>query len=241
MVIGRNRRWYENSSSISGAVLIQRFLTEADVNHFISVTLEFHRHRESADAKLSRTWGHGPFKILVLETWAEASELQAQDMWKHGFKVVIAAPSIQGSEQYTNRIREYTSCDHAEGRATGLTRTNKVMENFHKKVEIEIQRSSAERFVEAASNHLPPVFQMFWWHRVVFDEFHESESWVFRTRELLKSIGATHRWGLSGTPPLGSTEPAAQVAELLCYDQGTALQEYIRTKNFNTAKRKAVV
>ena len=35
-----------------------------------------------------------------------------------------------------------------------------------------------------------PVFELFWWDRIIMDEFHESESWVYRVTEMFKSIGA---------------------------------------------------
>ena len=52
---------------------------------------------------------------------------------------------------------------------------------------------------------------------MVLDEFHESESWRAASREVMKSLGATHRWGLSGTPPLDSTDSVLEVAEILRY------------------------
>jgi hypothetical protein len=52
---------------------------------------------------------------------------------------------------------------------------------------------------------------------MVLDEFHESESWITRVREVMKSLGATYRWGLSGTPPLDTTDAVLEVAELLWY------------------------
>ena len=33
----------------------------------------------------------------------------------------------------------------------------------------------------------------------------------------MKSLGATYRWGLSGTPPLDTTDAVLEVAELLWY------------------------
>ena len=51
------------------------------------------------------------------------------------------------------------------------------------------------------------------------DEFHESEAWVYRVREMFKSIGADHRWGLSGTPPVGDTAAISQMAAILWYPE----------------------
>ena len=76
---------------------------------------------------------------------------------------------------------------------------------------------SAEMAMLLSQRH--PVFELFYWRRIVMDEFHESESWVYRVREMFKSVGADHRWGLSGTPPVGNRESIAQVAQILWYTQ----------------------
>ena len=57
------------------------------------------------------------------------------------------------------------------------------------------------------------------------DEFHESESWVYRVTEMFKSIGAQCRWGLSGTPPVGNIQSIKQVAAILWYEEEFATQE----------------
>ena len=55
---------------------------------------------------------------------------------------------------------------------------------------------------------------------MVLDEFHESESWNSRVRDVMKALAATCRWGLSGTPPLDSTDSVLEVAEILRYATG---------------------
>ena len=54
------------------------------------------------------------------------------------------------------------------------------------------------------------------------NEFHEAESWNYPVREVMKSLGATHRWGVSGTPPLNSTDAVLEVAELLWFAKEAA-------------------
>ncbi len=39
----------------------------------------------------------------------------------------------------------------------------------------------------------PPLFELFWWRRVVMDEFHESESWEYQVRQMMKGISASSR------------------------------------------------
>lgn len=68
------------------------------------------------------------------------------------------------------------------------------------------------------------------------DEFHESESWEYRVREMFKAIGGTCRWGLSGTPPVGNLASIQDVAAILWYkeplvgqtDAQRFLDEYVR-------------
>lgn len=50
---------------------------------------------------------------------------------------------------------------------------------------------------------------------MIVDEFHESQTWEFRVREMLSALEAEHKWGLSGTPPLHCGASVAQVAKLL--------------------------
>jgi len=47
-----------------------------------------------------------------------------------------------------------------------------------------------------------PVLEMFHWRRVVFDEFHELESFQSAQQSVLQYIRAHSRWGLTGTPPI---------------------------------------
>merc|ERR1719191_1391623 len=47
-----------------------------------------------------------------------------------------------------------------------------------------------------------PVLEMFYWRRVVFDEFHELESFQSAQQSVLQHLRAHSRWGLTGTPPI---------------------------------------
>ena len=47
-----------------------------------------------------------------------------------------------------------------------------------------------------------PVLEMFHWRRVVFDEFHELESFNDKQQNSLQHLRASYRWGLTGTPPI---------------------------------------
>ncbi|UJO22037.1 uncharacterized protein CLAFUR5_09289 [Fulvia fulva] len=57
-----------------------------------------------------------------------------------------------------------------------------------------------------------PLFEMFYFNRMLVDEFHQLES---KDRLASYSLNADKRWGLSGTPDLGDFQDSAQVASLL--------------------------
>merc|ERR1719203_2042270 len=47
-----------------------------------------------------------------------------------------------------------------------------------------------------------PVLEQFHWRRVVFDEFHELESFDSLQQNSLQHLRSSYRWGLTGTPPV---------------------------------------
>ncbi|CAE8736565.1 unnamed protein product [Polarella glacialis] len=47
-----------------------------------------------------------------------------------------------------------------------------------------------------------PVLEMFYWRRIVFDEFHELESFDSLAQNSLQHLRSHFRWGLTGTPPV---------------------------------------
>lgn len=57
-----------------------------------------------------------------------------------------------------------------------------------------------------------PLFEQFYFNRLVFDEFHEYEP---KERVALRNLRADKRWGLSGTPALSDAYDVAQMAGLL--------------------------
>eukprot|EP00928_Gymnodinium_smaydae_P090680 TRINITY_DN7443_c0_g2_i1.p1 TRINITY_DN7443_c0_g2~~TRINITY_DN7443_c0_g2_i1.p1 ORF type:complete len:1719 (+),score=336.34 TRINITY_DN7443_c0_g2_i1:152-5308(+) len=50
-----------------------------------------------------------------------------------------------------------------------------------------------------------PLLEMFYWRRVVYDEFHELESFESEQQNILQHLRAHCRWGLTGTPPVHSS------------------------------------
>jgi hypothetical protein len=163
--------------------------------------------------------GSGSMRILILEKPSDLWCLKCKNLLDGNFSVVLASSRIQ---------RSYSYIDHMKKESVRILSTTSDVYYSESQTKFVIQ---THREIIGGSyqdkNDMLPFFESFWWTRVIFDEFHESESWDFRGRELLKAIGSEYRWGLSGTPPFGSTESAALVAGLLNYKDGIALQTYL--------------
>jgi len=70
-----------------------------------------------------------------------------------------------------------------------------------------------------------PVLEMFYWRRVVFDEFHELESFESLQQTSLQHLRAHFRWGLTGTPPVTSNAGVIFMSSLFRIDLPGALQD----------------
>jgi len=60
-----------------------------------------------------------------------------------------------------------------------------------------------------------PVFELFFWQRIVFDEFHELEAMDKRRRCMLQNLRSKYRWGLTGTPPKRDMDQITTLAGML--------------------------
>ncbi|CAK0824894.1 unnamed protein product, partial [Prorocentrum cordatum] len=63
-----------------------------------------------------------------------------------------------------------------------------------------------------------PLLEQFYWRRVVFDEFHELESFQSAQQVSLQHMRAHYRWGLTGTPPVGSNAGVIFMSSLFRID-----------------------
>lgn len=76
----------------------------------------------------------------------------------------------------------------------------------------EAKRTTTASRTISAENVDRPLFEMFYWKRLVVDEFHQNQP---RDNAAIKSLQADKRWGLSGTPALTDFYDIAQFAEPL--------------------------
>ncbi|CAE7207581.1 Ttf2, partial [Symbiodinium pilosum] len=69
-----------------------------------------------------------------------------------------------------------------------------------------------------------PVLEMFYWKRIVFDEFHELESFESAQQNSLQFLRSHFRWGLTGTPPVENNAGAIFMSSLFRVDLPGYLQ-----------------
>ena len=156
--------------------------------------------------------GTGGFRILTAESTTDVKRLRLGCLFEN-FNVVIASTGLLGSLKHVEDVKDTLKIWQPESGAWGEKMAAKQAA-LHECIEKWHESGS---MLEAASRSAPVLFEAFWWRRMVLDEFHETESWKRSTREVLKSIGATYRWGLSGAPPLSNVDSILEVAELLNY------------------------
>ncbi|CAL1168735.1 unnamed protein product [Cladocopium goreaui] len=162
--------------------------------------------------------GDGPFRILTIANSKDFARLRLKDLLPpEPFNVVLVSTGILGSERHMMHVSQVVCSWHGE-KSQSMLCDGKPMsvrqKMLHECVDKWHQKDS---FLRAALATSPTLLETMWWNRMVLDEFHESESWITRVREVMKSLGATYRWGLSGTPPLDTTDAVLEVAELLWY------------------------
>lgn len=63
-----------------------------------------------------------------------------------------------------------------------------------------------------------PMLEMFHWRRIVYDEFHELESFRSEQQNTLQHLRSQCRWGLTGTPPLDGTPGVVFMSSLFRID-----------------------
>ena len=85
-------------------------------------------------------------------------------------------------------------------------------------VESKSKNKKDQKEAKGASKSIPvenigrPLFEQFFWNRIIVDEFHQYSP---REYASLKALRADKRWGLSGTPAMTDFYDIAQIADLL--------------------------
>lgn len=172
----------------------------------VGSTVTFHIARLNSDLPRTKVIeGTGKFRILVLRGEKSLGILDQKEFISQ-FHVILASAHIHSSVKYSEYIKE--ACGKSGLMAWKVKALREKVATW-----CESMRTYRRQVLQRS----PALFEIIYWKRVIFDEFHESETWEYRVREMLKSLGAEHKWGLSGTPPLGSAAAVVEVAALLGY------------------------
>ncbi|CAK0892737.1 unnamed protein product, partial [Prorocentrum cordatum] len=150
---------------------------------------------------------------------AKASALAEAD-------VVLCSYRLLYSQVYLNRRRELVNCCTELGAVTGSSALHKlelVTESLmqgHGQFHVPSGKAVREdRRYESTWQELRfPLLEMFYWRRVVFDEFHELESFESAQQNILQHLRSHFRWGLTGTPPVDTTAGGIFMSSLFRVD-----------------------
>lgn len=132
-----------------------------------------------------------PLKVLTISTVSPLRLLTAGELAEAD--VVLVSYRLLFSRIYQER-RENLA---------GGTSLASLMQCTRKLMSGDLMIGSGDKARMASSKTLVfPLLEMFWWRRVVFDEFHELESFQGDKQVILQHMRAHSRWGLTGTPPI---------------------------------------
>lgn len=130
-----------------------------------------------------------PLRVFALSSVANLKSVTAGDLAKAD--IVLCSYRLLYSPIYLDRRRKLAG---VEGRASV---------ELARLVETTEELLAGEYDPQDWSDLQFPLLEMFYWRRVVFDEFHELESFDSEQQSILQHLRAHYRWGLTGTPPVG--------------------------------------
>eukprot|EP00930_Biecheleria_cincta_P032620 TRINITY_DN22621_c0_g1_i1.p1 TRINITY_DN22621_c0_g1~~TRINITY_DN22621_c0_g1_i1.p1 ORF type:complete len:1349 (+),score=265.47 TRINITY_DN22621_c0_g1_i1:55-4101(+) len=155
-----------------------------------------------------------PMKILAMSNVSPLSKAKAHEVAEAD--VVICSYRLLYSQIYCQRRDELSRgpCTTASSLSDLSKQTKLLLEGLAsmrsgRKSEVQVTDWQALEF---------PVLEMFYWRRVVFDEFHELESFESLQQNSLQFLRSHFRWGLTGTPPVESNAGGIFMSSLFRID-----------------------
>jgi RNA-binding protein YhbY len=123
------------------------------------------------------------------------------------FKAVVPSRRLAGKDYDESKDKK----DKNDKKAKKAKKAKKDEKDENDKVDEEDKYKGAPSSIRV-ENIDGPLFEHFFWNRIIADEFH-----IYSPREYaaLKSLNADKRWGLSGTPAMNCFYDMAQIAGLL--------------------------
>lgn len=152
-----------------------------------------------------------PIKIFAMPTVVNLTKVKAAELAEAD--VVLCSYRLLYSEIYVERTKELGGSGFS-GLAGLAEETSKLIAGLKsvrsgRKGDLETSNWEELQF---------PVLEQFHWRRIVFDEFHELESFESRQQNSLQHLRSSYRWGLTGTPPCDTNAGAIFMASLFRID-----------------------
>jgi hypothetical protein len=94
-----------------------------------------------------------------------------------------------------------------------MTPTGPILSQFHR-----LSMSMLSRGIDSWKAEKQPIFESMFFHRVVFDEFHEIHMRDVKFKIAASLLQGSNYWGLTGTPHVGTREDIVSMAKYLHID-----------------------
>jgi len=157
-----------------------------------------------------------PMKILAMSNVSPLAKAKASDLAEAD--VVICSYRLLYSNIYIDRCKEL--CE-GSSKLSQLPPVTKAL------LEGRANLRSGRKGQNMVSNWEDlefPLLEMFYWRRIVFDEFHELESVRDMQQNSLQFLRSHFRWGLTGTPALDNNAGGIFMSSLFRIDLPGYLQ-----------------
>jgi len=165
-----------------------------------------------------------PLKILCMSnvsplTSCTAQELSEADVVICSYRLLFSAVYQERRNQLAKDTNPMAMMMGSDTSLMSLTKnTREFLAGRSRMVSGRYKKDKPEETVKNWKELAFPVLEMFYWRRVVFDEFHELESFESKQQNSLQHLRSHFRWGLTGTPPVSSNAGAIFMSSLFRVD-----------------------
>mmetsp|Transcript_1388 Transcript_1388/g.3013 ORF Transcript_1388/g.3013 Transcript_1388/m.3013 type:complete len:1237 (-) Transcript_1388:388-4098(-) len=193
-------------------------------DQWLSELAKFTWDGNSLRGRLSSGWSPKgcPLKIFAASTVTPLKSARARQIAEAD--IVLCSYRMLYSLVYQKQRQQLADSVPAdEGEATPSSELSKVADLVRILTKGGPKAEEARARLAASNRDGPgdlkfPVLEMFYWKRIVFDEFHELESIQSSQQHTLHHLRSHYRWGLTGTPPIDSNAGVVLMASLFRID-----------------------
>jgi len=193
-------------------------------DQWLSELAKFAWHGHALRGKMNGGWSPKscPLKIFAMSTVRPLSSAVADAV--ASADVVLCSYRLLYSQVYCKRRAELAKVlKGGEGHRDDLSRSDlmAISTILRKLGGYEPNGGVSSHAAVNAESPLElkfPLLEMFYWRRIVFDEFHELESIESTQQHSLQHMRSHYRWGLTGTPPIASNAGVIFMSSLFRVD-----------------------